>query len=84
MDHLLFQCGHNACSEDELKIAKISSTVEFEEILKRLQKDTEEHHDEQVKKLRRIKAKVMVIARFSHLRNKLNNDKVMMKKVMRD
>ena len=72
MDHLLKK--NMLVDKTQLKIAKQSSDVEFGVIMKNLEeeKEAQDHKaEEKSKKLTRIKAKVMTIARFNRMNKKI-------------
>ena len=72
MDHLLKK--NTLVDKNQLKIAKQSSNVEFEQIMKQLEEEKEDQDqkaEEKAKKLTRIKAKVMTVARFNRMNKKI-------------
>ena len=72
MDHLLKK--NSLVDKNSLKIAKQSSDVEFGVIMKNLEEEKEAQEqkaEEKNKKLTRIKAKVMTIARFNRMNKKI-------------
>ena len=72
MDHLLKK--NTLVDKNQLKIAKQSSNVEFQQIMKQLEEEKEDQDhkaEEKAKKLTRIKAKVMTVARFNRMNKKI-------------
>lgn len=72
MDHLLKK--NTLVDKTQLKIAKQSSNVEFQQIMKQLEEEKEDQDlkaEEKAKKLTRIKAKVMTVARFNRMNKKI-------------
>ena len=63
---------------------KESSYVDYSKVMRKLHKDIDQQSEARIKKFNKIKAKVLMIARFNYMRIKAQQDKVKMKKLLKD